>query len=267
MSDKIKVQNGMVKLQDAEIEYFSQGSGDAVVMLPGGSLNVVYMENLADAIAESGFKAVRVNPRRAGKSTGSDENVTMHTFADDVAGVVNALKLDKVNILGHAFGNRVARTLAADYPELINSVILLAAGGKVPPKADAQKALQTIFDPNATNDEYMHAMHYMVGDPADSEIAWAALKPSRAPKASPLQAGAAKSTPVEDWWAPSGDSKYLILQGTHDQAAPPENGELLAEELGDRATLVPFNGAGHLLLVTRPKEVAAAIVDFLAKLA
>jgi len=107
----------------------------------------------------------------------------------------------------------------------------------------------------------------MVGDPADPEIAWAALKPSRAPKAAPLQAAAAKTTPVEDWWAPPGDSKYLILQGTHDQAAPPENGKLLAEELGSRAALVSFDGAGHLMLVTRPKEVAAAIVDFLAKLA
>jgi len=227
-------------LQDAEIEYFSQGSGDVVVMLPGGSLNVVYMEKLADAIAESGFRVVRINPRRAGNSTGSDEEITMHTFADDVAGVIKALQLDKVSVLGHEFGNRVARTLADDYPALINSVILLAAGGKVPPKPDAQKALQMIFNPNATDNEYMHAMLYMVGDPADSEIAWTALKPSRAPQAAPLQSGAAKCTSVEDWWAPSGDSKYLILQGTHDQAAPPKNGELLAEELGDRATLISF---------------------------
>ena len=31
-----------------------------------------------------------------------------------------------VNILGHVFGNKIARCLAADYPELVKNVILLA---------------------------------------------------------------------------------------------------------------------------------------------
>jgi pimeloyl-ACP methyl ester carboxylesterase len=52
--------------------------------------------------------------------------VTLHTLADDVAGVIQALQLQSVNILGHAFGNRVARMMAADHPELARSVILFA---------------------------------------------------------------------------------------------------------------------------------------------
>jgi hypothetical protein len=36
--------------------------------------------------------------------------------------------------------------LAADHPELVHSVILFAAGGKVPPKPDADRALMTIFN-------------------------------------------------------------------------------------------------------------------------
>jgi hypothetical protein len=35
---------GIIKLSDASIEYFSQGEGEAVVLLPGGSLTVGYME-------------------------------------------------------------------------------------------------------------------------------------------------------------------------------------------------------------------------------
>jgi pimeloyl-ACP methyl ester carboxylesterase len=73
----------------------------------------------------------------------------------------------------------------------------------------------------------------------------------------------AESTPLSDWWAPAGQQKYLVLQGTEDQAAPPENGELLKQELGARVTLIPFPGAGHLMLVTEPKKAAAAIVSFL----
>jgi len=74
--------------------------------------------------------------------------------------------------------------------------------------------------------------------------------------------GAAQQKPIA-WWAPAGQQKYLVLQGTDDQAAPPENGDLLKQELGARVTLVPFPGAGHLMLVTEPKKAAAAMVSFL----
>ena len=71
------------------------------------------------------------------------------------------------------------------------------------------------------------------------------------------------NTPLKDWWAPPGQAKYLVLQGTDDQIALPENGDLLKKELGARVTVVSFPGAGHLLLVTEPKKAADAVVAFL----
>jgi pimeloyl-ACP methyl ester carboxylesterase len=73
------------------------------------------------------------------------------------------------------------------------------------------------------------------------------LKPCRAPKAAGIEDAAAEATPLTAWWAPPGQTKYLILQGADDQIAPPENGVLLQQELGGRATLVNVPGAGHLL--------------------
>ena len=91
---------GMVKLADANIEYFSQGQGDVVVLLPGGSLNVKYMEGLAKALADAGLRAVRINPRDAGKSTGGAKGVTLHDLAGDVAGVIKSLDVGAVNVAG-----------------------------------------------------------------------------------------------------------------------------------------------------------------------
>ena len=73
------VETGTVKLADSNIEYVSQGQGEAVVLLPGGSLTVEYMEGLAKALPDAGYRAVRVNFRGAGKSTGSGTNVTLQT--------------------------------------------------------------------------------------------------------------------------------------------------------------------------------------------
>ncbi len=264
--DASAVQSGIVKIVDANIEYLIQGEGEAVVLLPGGSLDVGYMEGLAEALAGAGYRVVRINPRGAGKSTGPEEGVTLHTLASDVAGVIKALDLQPANVGGHAFGNRVARALAADHPELVRSVILFAAGGKVSPAPPAQQALKTIFNPASTETELLEAMKYMVGDPANAGTVWEILKPSRAPRAAVIQSAAAEQTPLEEWWAPPGQTKYLVLQGADDQAAPPENGMLLKQELGERVTLVEMPKAGHLVLVEQPQQVADAVLSFLAKI-
>ncbi len=258
-----RVESGMVKLADSNIEYFSEGKGQAVVLLPGGSLTVGYMDGLSNALAKAGYRAIRINFRGSGKSTGLDTDVTLHTLTADVAGVIEALGLAPANVAGHAFGNRVARMLAADRPELVRSVILFAAGGKVAPKQPAQRALKTIFDPKSTDAEALEAMKYMVGKNEDVAAAWRILKPCRSPGVAGIEKAAAMSTPLKDWWAPPGEARYLVLQGTEDQAAPPENGELLKEELGARVTLVPFPGAGHLMLVTQAEKAANSIVSFL----
>ena len=130
------VETGLVKLADADIEYFSRGKGEAIVLLPGGTLTVSYLDGLADALAKAGFRVVGINFRetpRAG-APGRARELRSQTMADDVAGVVQALKLGPVHLAGNDFGNRVARMFAASHPELTRSVILLAAGGKIQPK-------------------------------------------------------------------------------------------------------------------------------------
>jgi pimeloyl-ACP methyl ester carboxylesterase len=159
---------GIVKLTDASIEYFSRGKGEAIVLLPGGTLTVGYLDGLADALAKAGYRVVGINFRGSGKSTGTSEGVTLQTFADDVAGVVKALKLGPVHMAGNDYGNRVARMFAASHPELTRSVILLAAGGKIPPKPDAARALGVIFNPASTEPDILAVMNYLVANQADA---------------------------------------------------------------------------------------------------
>ena len=260
------VETGTVKLADSNIEYFSRGTGEGIVLLPGGTLTVGYLDGLADALAKAGYRVVGINFRGSGKSTGSSKGVTLQTMANDVAGVVKTLKLGPVHMTGNDFGNRVARMFAASHPELTRSVILLAAGGKIQPKPAAAHALQIIFNPASTDADVLKMMPYLVSSPADSARVWALFKPSRDPGAAAIERTAAQSTPLETWWAPPGKTKYLILQGAADQIAPPENGELLKKELGDRATLVNVPGAAHLLPLEQPDATAAHVITFIRQL-
>jgi pimeloyl-ACP methyl ester carboxylesterase len=260
------VTEGIVTLADSKIQYFSRGQGETIVLLPGGTLTVGYLDGLAEALAEAGYRVVGINFRGSGKSTGSSNGVTLQTNADDVAGVVKSLKLGPVHMAGNDFGNRVARMFAASYPELTRSVILLAAGGKIPPKPAAERALMIIFNPQSTDADVLAVMPYLVADPADSARAWAIFKPSRDPGAASIERAAAEATPLEVWWAPPGKTKYLILQGAEDQIAPPENGVELTKELGMRATLVNVPEAAHLLPLEQPKITASHMITFIRDL-
>jgi pimeloyl-ACP methyl ester carboxylesterase len=260
------VETGIVKLTDSNIEYFSRGKGEAIVLLPGGTLTVGYLDGLADALAKAGYRVVGINFRGSGKSTGSSKGVTLQTMAEDVAGVVKKLELGPVHMAGNDLGNRVARMFAMSHPELTRSVILLAAGGKIQPKAEGNHALQVLFNPASTDAEVLAIMPYMVSSPAESARIWALIKPSRAPGAAAAERAAAESTPLKTWWAPPGKTKYLILQGAEDQIAPPENGVELQKELGDRATLITVPGAAHFLPLEQPELAASKVISFIQQL-
>jgi pimeloyl-ACP methyl ester carboxylesterase len=260
------VDTGIVKLADSNIEYFSRGKGETIVLLPGGTLTVGYLDGLANALAKAGYRVVGINFRGSGKSTGPSQGVTLQTMADDVAGVIKSLKLGPVHVAGNDFGNRVARMLAASHPDLTRSVILLAAGGKIQPKPEAAHALMVMFNPASTDADVMAIMPYFVSNPANAERVLAMMKPSRDPAAGPIEKAAAEATPLETWWAPPGKTKYLIVQGAEDQIAPPENGEILQKELADRATLVNVPGAAHLLPLEQPDTTASHVISFIRKL-
>lgn len=152
------IRTGMVKLTDAEIGYVARGEGEAIVLLTGGTLTVDYLDGLAEALAKSGYRVIGINFPGSGKSTGPNKGVTLKTLADQVAEVIRSLKIGPLYLAGNDFGNRVARMLAASNPDLVNSVILLAAGGKYPPMPAAENALLVLFNPASTDAEVLKIM-------------------------------------------------------------------------------------------------------------
>jgi len=260
------VEAGLVKLADSTIEYFSRGDGDPIILLPAANLTVGYMDGLARELAKGGYRVVSINFRGSGKSTGPSEGVTLKTLAEDVVGVMEALKLGPAHLAGNDFGNRVARELAFSHPDLARSVIVLSVSGRVEPKPDALHALDVVFNPKTSDADVIAAMPYLVSNSADSARIWGLLKPSLDPAVGAIERAAAAATSYDDWWAPSGDAKYLILQGEDDLIAPPKNGVQLQKDMGDRATLINVPRAGHLFPLEQPQAAASRMIEFIKQL-
>src|SRR5262249_9168545 len=122
-----------VEVGDVALECTSCGSGIPVVLLANAGCSVGFFDYLAGMLANRWLQAVSINMRGGAGSHGSLDGTTLHDLAGDVAGVIEAIGGGPAHLVGHAFGNRIARCLAVDQPPLVRSVTLLAAGGLIGP--------------------------------------------------------------------------------------------------------------------------------------
>jgi pimeloyl-ACP methyl ester carboxylesterase len=243
---------------DAVIEYHIDGKGPLVLMIPSLGRPASDFDDLAARLAAAGYTTVRPEPRGIGRSSGPMKDVTLGTLAADfLAPVPNGS--DPIIVIGHAFGQRVARTLATQYPDRVKTVIMLAAGGKVPMRSGANEALRAVFNPKLPPDKHLEAVRFAFFAPGNDPAVW---RDGWYPAVAETQVSANEAQKVEEWWG-AGNASMLVIQGLQDMVAPPENGRMIKEEYGERATLHEIDGVGHAMLPERPVEVAAAVMAFL----
>lgn len=250
----------LVDAGENRIEVTVDGDGAPVVLVPSLGRGPEDFADLAARLVANGYRVVLPSPRGIGDSRGPLENLTLHDCAADVAAVIEAVG-GPATVVGHAFGNRVARMLATDQPELVRGVVLLACGGKAPMPPDVLRALRRCFQMDLPDSERLEAIgqaFFAAGnDPAPWLDGWY-------PEVARSQAAASQATDVDAWWA-AGAAPILVVHGREDAAAPRENVDQLRAVAGDRMTLVELDRAGHALLPERPDAIADAILDFLRR--
>lgn len=90
-----------------KVAYITKGVGEpALIFVHGWSCDKSYWENQLDEFAKS-YKVVAVDLAGHGESGLNREDYTMEKFGEDVAAVVNQLKLNKVVLVGHSMGGTV----------------------------------------------------------------------------------------------------------------------------------------------------------------
>ena len=255
-----KITSRKIKVENAILSILIAGKGETVVLIPSWARGANDFIDLMKVLVKSGYRAIAIDPRGVAQSNGSLKGITIHNLAADVAGIIKALNASSAHVLGHAFGNQTARCLAADYPKLVKSVILLAAGGEVKPDANAFAALKRTLTENLSDAEWLSAMkesHFFANgcDPRVWREGWY-------PNVAIPQLEIGYNT-SDETWKRAGTAPILIIQGLEDVLAPPTNGRSLKQKLGDRVRLVELERASHALLPEQPKIIADTILNFI----
>src|SRR5262245_41353197 len=102
----------ILELVNARLELVALGEGEPVLLLPSLGRGAADFDELMRALAGAGFRALALNPRGIGASSGPLQGITLHDLADDAARVVRARAGGRAHVVGHAFGHRVACCLA-----------------------------------------------------------------------------------------------------------------------------------------------------------
>ncbi|MCA3080314.1 MAG: alpha/beta hydrolase [Rhodocyclaceae bacterium] len=261
IGSEIPKERSLVKGRNGDIEVLSVGIkyAPSIVLLPSLGRGASDFGLLADAIARAGFQAVCPEPRGFGKSEPYRAEVTLSDLADDVIDLIESRpRGGPVIVLGHAFGNRVARMTAALRPDLVEAVILLAAGGKVAMAPDIEQSLLASFDLSLPDAERMNHVSRAFFAPGNEPTAW---RYGWRRDVAEAQINATQRTPVDKWWN-AGRASILVVQPLQDVLAPPENIDALRAAAPGRIQVIQIDRAGHALLPEQPDAVAQAVIEF-----
>lgn len=226
-----------------------------VVLLPSLGRPASDFDDLSARLRSAGFVPHAVDPLPAW-----DGEPTLHDLAVAVRREMDECGIDTAHLIGHAFGNRLARTVTADHPDRVVTLTLLAAGGYVPIAPAIDHALLSCFDESLSRVEHLEHVRTGFFAPGNDPSVWSG---GWMPAVARYQRGAVIRTDRADWWDAVAE-RVLVVQGLEDVIAVPENGRRYVADHTDRAVLVEISGAGHAMLPERPSEIGTAVVEFLA---
>lgn len=107
--------------------YEVHGTGEPLVVLHGGFMNIEAMGPLVPALAQN-RKVIAVELEGHGRTADLDRPLSYEQFADDVAGLIRQLGIKQADIFGFSMGGATAVRLAIKHPDLVRKLVVVSAG-------------------------------------------------------------------------------------------------------------------------------------------
>ncbi|GIT81215.1 alpha/beta hydrolase [Leifsonia sp. LS1] len=237
----------------ARIAFAERGTGVPVLLIAGQATGMHGWGPFADALARD-FRVIVFDHRGIGDSDGGDAaRYTTRAFANDAVAVLDAAGVAAAHVVGHSMGGRVAQWLAADDPERVRRLVLIAT---------------TASDRGGERRDPAVVADLLSGDrarmtPLFFDAAWAEAHPAAVDGFFTRVAG---REALRGHFAASRDhdarealarirARTLVLHGEHDALTPLPQAQLLADGIPD-ARLQAFD-AGHGLQLDTPAVLEA----------
>ena len=121
---------GKVEVRGANLWYRITGEGEPVFQIHGAGFGHFNFDPATPEIAKH-FKVVDYDMRGYGQSGRPVQAYDMEVWADDLAGLMDALGIDQAHVHGTSMGGMIAIVFAGKYPERTTSVVINCAAAKL----------------------------------------------------------------------------------------------------------------------------------------
>src|SRR5215218_4109467 len=141
-----------VQVGDINIAYKMFGQGKPILLISGiGQTKEAWEPSLLSNLVATNHTVIVFDNRGIGETTVGTKLFSIEQFANDTAGLLDALHIEKADVFGASLGSFVAQELSLNYPEKVDRLILSAGycGGNetVYPSGQAAESLMTLASP------------------------------------------------------------------------------------------------------------------------
>ena len=121
---------GKAQVNGVELWYEVSGQGEPVIQIHGAGFGHFNFAPATPALAER-FRVIDYDMRGYGQSDRPVQHYDMEVWADDVAGLLDALDVPAAHVHGTSMGGMIAIVFAGKYPERTTSVVINCAAAKL----------------------------------------------------------------------------------------------------------------------------------------
>jgi len=123
--------------------YFEiHGTGQPLILLHGGLGSGEMFGPTLTELAQQ-HQVITVDLQGHGRTADIDRPIDIRLMADDIAALIDHLKLDKPDVVGYSLGGGVALFTAVKYPDKVRRLVVASAHARrdaIPPEMLAQQA-------------------------------------------------------------------------------------------------------------------------------
>ena len=279
-----------VRVGDIDVAYKMFGKGEPILLFNGASDGMDAWDPSFLTGLSSNHTVIAFDQRGIANTTIGSKPYTYQQIADDAAGLLEALKIPKADVMGYSLGSYLAQQLTMMYPDKVNSLILVGSscGGKdhtpKPPefiKLQSDVVNKSLNNISLTAEEIKSLVSASVGSgwiklhPESLDIpanitSLQQLKPGLPPEVANNQNNVGKHWEDNPNWGGACDElaklakPTLVITGTDDDKYQPYVNSLKIVEKIPGAWLVQIKDAGHAVMDQYPEEMGKIMNTFLS---
>ena len=121
---------GTIEVNGIELWHRISGEGEPVAQIHGAGFGHFNFDPATPELSKH-FKVIDYDMRGYGQSDRPLQHYDMEVWADDLAGLLDALELDEAHVHGTSMGGMIAIAFAGKYPERTTSVVINCAAAKL----------------------------------------------------------------------------------------------------------------------------------------